>query len=172
MEKIDIFDDTRKYYMDGSYMIAMNGEPDKWTNFTHAFNTFLNYFWIDFFGGGFWAQDQFLMDDIRETQEKFIELVNSPEGEDRMTIGMLTFIEGIKPAPQWSMKKGDYIYPNPMTYYSNKEDDKIYGEHGYHPRQLFVKIMELLKHDSIQEIVRQELKSAGLPYMNIVNNGN
>ena len=135
-----IYDKNRKYYMDHSYMIAMNGQPDRWTDFMHAFNTFLNFYWIDYFGGGgFWTQDQWLMDDIRETQIKFIELVNSPE--DEMSIGILTFIEGLKPAPHWS-RKATYVYPNPMTFYDKKYEDDKYGYHGYHPRHLFVKIME------------------------------
>lgn len=161
----EIFDRNKKYYVDNSHMIAMNGEPDKWTNFMHAFNTFLNFFWADYFGGGFWTQDQWLENDIRDTTKKFIELVNKPE--DEMSIGILTFIQGLKPAPHYRRGRGNYPGLVLMAYY----DDET-KEYGYHPRVTFGKIMELLKHDSIQEIVRQELKEAGLPYINIINNGN
>ncbi len=78
MEK-DIYNNELKYYMDGSHMVAMNGEPNRYTNFMHAYNTWLNYFWSSYFSGDWWAQDQFLCQDIRETTELLIGLFNSSE---------------------------------------------------------------------------------------------
>lgn len=144
-------------------MIAMNGEPDKWTNLMYAFNTFLNFFWSDYFSGANWAQDPFLEADVQKAQQEFIKMVNRPE--DEMSIGVLTYIQGIKPSPHWT--RGRHPYPTPlMTYYEN--DDDKYGDH---PQVIFGKIMDFLKVDSVQEVARQSFKEAGLPYMIINNTG-
>ncbi len=138
----------------------MNGEPNKYTNFMHAYNTFLNCFWACHFSMDYWASDPFLMADIRDTNILLIELFNS--SEDNMTIGMLSFIDGLKPMPTRKWSK-NYTYPTQMTFYDDSCD-----EHGYGVQYIFHKTMELLKHQSIQQIAKEEMQKAGLPYM-IVN---
>lgn len=153
MTQSEIYNDKLKYYLDSSHMVRMNGEPDKYTNLMHMFNTFLSYFWRDYFGGGFWAQDIFLQSDIREVHLRFIELANKPE--DEMTIGMLKFIDEIKPTPLHYPSE----YPKPMTCYE--------GEFAYSPRQIFLKMKELLKIDSVQDAARESFRKDGIPYTSI-----
>ena len=154
-----VYDNKKKYHLDSSNMIVMKGDPDKYTNLMHAYNTWLYCFWSDYFGGGFWAQDQFLKDDIVETNKLLLELLNS---ESDVTIGILSFVDGIKSIPNPPRRAEHYIYPNQMTYYDDKHD-----KYGYSPIQIFHKTMELLKHESIQETIQKSCRKAKLPYINI-----
>ncbi len=150
----DLYNTALKYHLNCSNTLNMNGEPDNYTDLMHTFNTFLDYFWRDYFGGGFWAQDSFLMDDIRETQRLFIEQTN--KGDDEITIGMLNFISNIKKSPQLSR----YGYKNAATYFGPG-----YEEHGVHPRSILDILMPIFKHGSIQEMVRKEIRESGFPYI-------
>jgi hypothetical protein len=155
--ELNIYDNKNlKYYVDSSHMIVMNGDPDKYTNFMNAYNTFLEYFWIDNIQGvAFWAKDTFLMGDIRKTTQAFIEQVN--KSEDEISIGMLSFIEGLKPAPHYRRTK--YSYVTLMTYY-----DESCKDYGYPPIFIFHKIMQLLKLKSSQEAASKACMDAGLVY--------
>ncbi len=157
MTEKDIYDrDKLKYFIDHGNMICMKGEPNQFTNLMHAYNTWLYYFWSAFFGGGFWAQDDFLIADIRFVNKSLIELFNGPE--DEINIGIMSFIDGIKPI-QNVIRSSSYIYPHQMTFY----DDSC-EEFGYHPMQIFAKIMNLIKYESSQENAKKRMREAGIPY--------
>ncbi|MES2287656.1 MAG: hypothetical protein V4547_18315 [Bacteroidota bacterium] len=156
-QEINIYDSKLKYYMNHTHLISSNDEPDIYTNLMHAYNTWLNFFWSDFFGGAYWANDNFLNSDILEVNKLIINQMNG--STDDISIGLLSFIEKLKPVSR-IYRRGHYVYEPQMTYFDRKAE--------YHPRQIFGKVMELLKHESIQEFAREELRKEGLPYMNIV----
>ena len=153
----NICDKELKYHVTYYYMIEMNGEPDRFTNFMHAYNTWLFYFNVSY-GEGIadWAKDWLLWGDIDNTTRLLIQLFNGPE--DNITPEMQAFIDGLRPCENFEWTR-NYVYPSPMTFY----DDSC-EKYGYHAKRLFRKIMKLVGHYSMTEYAREEFKKAGLPY--------
>lgn len=147
------FNDKNNYYIDGSWMIKGSGN-EKIEPLKECLNTFLGFFWRDYFGGvGFWAQSSFLMMDIQETAKLFVELANKGEGE--LTIGMLSYMENIKTCSYYKS-----YYHNPMLHY----DDEYHRS----PIHCFHDIMELLNHNSIQGEFRKVCRESGLPPIEVI----
>lgn len=139
--------------------LLIRGESDKKIHsLILCWNTFMMYFWNDYFGGGWWTQTGFIEDDIKATSKLLLEQANMPD--DSITIEMFSFIENLKPCPVF--KK---TYRNSTSYYHS--DCDLFAT----PRECFHEIMRLLKYESIEEAYKKECREEGIPpiFINVVS---
>ncbi len=143
-----------KYYPSFPQFIRMRGQPDRYTNLVHAWNTFMLVYWEEVNSGGFWVSTFGLDYDIRESNFALLRVINNQK--DEIDADVFIFIQGLKPAPEWK-KYGKHKYETPMTYCHDK-----YGD--LHPKHLLDEFTRIFKIESCRAMFKQMVKERGLIY--------
>ncbi len=146
----EVFNQKNKYFLDNSFLIHGSGN-DNFDKIIRCFNKHSGVIWQDHFQGyACYAKDSFLIDDLRDSSIKLVEMAN--QGNSAATIKMLSVSENIKPCIKFRVKTDK----NPMSYFINGSE--CYG------LACIVAVWNAIDYDALYFSVRKEFAEKKLPY--------